>query len=61
LSNTKKYISFKHWKTGDEKVIEYEDWNWPVNPNSDRIVVWNVTENKLEDILKSTIIKRFEK
>ena len=57
----KKYIKFKHWKTGEEKTIEYEDFKWPVNPSSDRIVVWNVTEQKLEDVIKSTIVEKYEK
>ena len=57
----KKYMTFKHWKTGEVKTIEYEDFKWPVNPNSERIVVWNVTDNKLEDVIKSTIVEQYEK
>jgi len=54
-------MKFKHWKTGEEKTIEYEDFKWPVNPSSDRIVVWNATEQKLEDVIKSTIVEKYEK
>jgi hypothetical protein len=57
----KKYMTFKHWKTGEEKTIEYKEHNLPVNPNSERIVVWNLTEGKLEDVIKSSIVKTYEK
>ena len=57
----KKYMKFKHWKTGEVKTIEYKEHNLPVNPNSERIVVWNVTDNKLEDVIKSTIVEQYER
>ena len=29
----------------------------PANPNNERLVVWNETEQKLEDVIKSTIVE----
>ena len=50
-------ITFKHWKTGELKTIEYRPVDIPLNPTSDLLVVWNETENKMEDIRKETIVK----
>ena len=51
----KEYMTFKHWKTGEIKTIEFREADVPANPNSERLVVWNETEQKLEDVIKSTI------
>ena len=51
----KKHVTFKHWKTGEIKTIEFREADVPANPNSERFVVWNETEQKLEDVIKSTI------
>ena len=40
-----------------EKNIEFRDPEVPANPNSERLVVWNETEQKLEDVIKSTIVE----
>mgnify|MGYP004201445309 CR=1 FL=1 len=40
-----------------EKNIEFRDAEVPANPNSERLVVWNETEQKLEDVIKSTIVE----
>ena len=53
----KKYMTFKHWKTGEIKTIEFREADVPANPNSERLVVWNETEQKLEDVIKSTIVE----
>ena len=53
----KKLMTFKHWKTGEMKTIEFREANVPTNPNSERLVVWNETEQKLEDVIKSTILE----
>lgn len=53
----KKFMTFKHWKTGEVKTIEFRDAEVPTNPNSERLVVWNETEQKLEDVIKSTIVE----
>jgi hypothetical protein len=53
----KKFMTFKHWKTGEMKTIEFKDAAVPANPNSERLVVWNETEDKLEDVIKSTIVE----
>ena len=53
----KKYMTFKHWKTGEIKTIEFRESDVPANPNSERLVVWNETEQKLEDVIKSTIVE----
>lgn len=57
---SRKFMTFRHWKTGEVKTIEYRDADVPSNPNSERIVVWNETEQKLEDIIKSTIVSTHE-
>ena len=43
-----------------EKNIEFRDAEVPANPNSERLVVWNETEQKLEDVIKSTIVEMRE-
>ena len=48
-------MTFKHWKTGETKTIEFREADVPSNPNSDRLVVWNETEQKLEDVIKPSI------
>ena len=53
----KKFMTFKHWKTGEMKTIEFKDAAVPANPKSERLVVWNETEQKLEDVSKSTIVE----
>ena len=53
-------VSFKHWKTGEVKTIEYRPANVPLNPYSDLVVVWNVDEDKLEDIRRETIVEWIE-
>ncbi len=40
-----------------EKNIEFRDAEVPANPNSERLVVWNETEQKLEDVIKSNIVE----
>ena len=54
---TKKFMTFKHWQTGEMKTIEFRDADVPANPSSERLVVWNETEQKLEDVIKSTIVE----
>ena len=54
---TKKFMTFKHWKTGEAKTIEFRDADVPANPSSERLVVWNETEQKLEDVIKSSIVE----
>ena len=54
---TKKFMTSKHWKTGEVKTIEFRDADVPANPSSERLVVWNETEQKLEDVIKSTIVE----
>ena len=54
---SKKFMTFKHWKTGEVKTIEFREADVPANPNSERLVVWNETEQKLEDVIKSTIVE----
>ena len=56
----KKYMTFKHWKTGENRTIEFRDYDKPVNPASDRLVVWNETDQKLEDVIKETIVKTWQ-
>ena len=53
----KKFMTFKHWKSGEVKTIEFHDAEVPANPNSERLVVWNETEQKLEDVIKSNIFE----
>lgn len=51
-------ITFKHWKTGELKTIFARDIEGiRVNPASERVVVWNITDGVLEDIIRSTIVK----
>ena len=54
---SKKFMTFKHWKTGEMKTIEFSEANVPENPSSERLVIWNETEQKLEDVIKSTIVE----
>ena len=56
----KEYTTFKHWKTGEIKTIEFREADVPANPNSERLVVWNETEQKLGDGIKSTIVETRE-
>ena len=51
----KKFMTFNHWKTGEIKTIEFREAVVPANPSSERLVVWNETEQQLEDVIKSTI------
>ena len=44
---TKKFMTFKHWQTGEIKTIEFRNADVPANPSSERLVVWNETEQKL--------------
>ena len=37
----KRFMTFKHWKTGEIKTIEFREAEVPANPNSERLVVWN--------------------
>ena len=53
----KKFMTLKHWKSGEVKTIEFRDAEVPANPNSERLMVWNETEQKLEDVIKSTIVE----
>ena len=53
----KKFMTFKHWNTGETKTIEFREADVPSNPSSDRLVAWNETEQKLEDVIKSTIVE----
>jgi hypothetical protein len=39
------------------KNIEFREADEPVNPGSERLVVRNETEQKLEDVIKSTIVE----
>ena len=58
LRDIKHYrISFKHWKTGEVKTIDAREIEGvTINDGSDRIVVWNITEGKFEDIIRDTIV-----
>ena len=58
---TKKFMTFKHWQTGEIKTIEFRNADVPANPSSERLVVWNETEQKLEDVIKSAIVEIREK
>jgi hypothetical protein len=53
----KKFMTLKHWKSGEVKTIEFRDAEVPANPNSERLMVRNETEQKLEDVIKSTIVE----
>ena len=35
----KKFMRFKHWKTGEVKTIEFRDADVSANPSSERLVV----------------------
>ena len=48
----KKLMTFKHWKTGEVKTSEFRAADDPANPSSERLVVRNKTEQKLEDVIK---------
>ena len=56
----KKLMTFKHWKTGEVKTSEFRDAEEPANPSSERLVVRNKTEQKLEDLIKPTIVETRE-
>ena len=53
----KRFMTFKHWKSGEVETIEFRDAEVPANPLSKRLVVWNETEQKLEDVIKSTVVE----
>ena len=48
-------MAFKHWKTDETKTIEFREADVPSNPSSGRLIVWNETEQKLEDVIKPSI------
>lgn len=50
-------MTFKHWKTGEIKTIEFRDADVSANRGSERLVVWKETEQKLEDVIKSAIVE----
>ena len=50
-------MTFKHWKTGEIKTIEFRDADVYANRGSERLVVWKETEQKLEDVIKSAIVE----
>ena len=52
----KKFMTSNYWKTGEVKTIEFRDADVPANPSSERLIAWNETEQKLEDVIKSTIV-----
>ena len=54
---SKKFITFKHWKTGEAQTIEFREANLPSNPSRERLVVWDNVEQKLEDITKTTTVE----
>ena len=45
-------MTFKRWKTGEVKTSEFRDADEPANPRSERLIVLNKTEQKLEDVIK---------
>ena len=53
-------VTIKHWKTGVEKTIEYLPVDVHVDPRRDILVVWNVDEDKMEDIRRDTIVEWIE-
>lgn len=57
---SKLFVKFKHWQTGEVITMQYNPMAIPVHDNSDRILVWNVKEAKLEDIIRDTIIEFWE-
>ena len=51
-------ITFKHYKTGELKTIfAREIEGVKINDASERTIVWNITDGKPEDIIRSTIVK----
>ena len=48
----KKLMTFKHWKSGEVTTSEFRDADEPANPSSERLIVRNKTEQKLEDVIK---------
>ena len=50
-------LRLRHSDRIREKNIELRDAEVPANPNSERLVVWNETEQKLEDVIKSNIVE----
>ena len=57
---SKLFVKFKHWQTGEEITMQYNPMAIPVHDNSDRILVGNVKEARLEDIIRDTIIEFWE-
>ena len=57
----KKLVTFKHWKTGEVKTSEFRDADEPADPSKERLLVQNETEQKLEDVINSTIVGTREK
>ena len=53
----RKFMNFKHLKSGEIKIIEFREAEAPANTNSERLVIWNETEQKLEDVIKSTTVE----
>lgn len=49
-------IKYKHWKTNEELEIVCRNGDFPDHPQSDRIVVWDLENERYEDIIKSTIV-----
>ena len=56
----KKFMTLKHWKSGEVITMEFRDAEVPANRNSERLVVWNEAEQKLEDVIKSTVVETRE-
>ena len=58
VENVKKKIVFKHYRTGEELIkIVSEIPHLNTNPNNARVVYWNHTDDRLEDIAKKSIIR----
>ncbi len=58
VENVKKKIVFKHYRTGEELIkIVSEIPHLNTNPNNARVVYWNHTDDRFEDIAKKSIIK----
>ena len=55
----KKYMTFNTGTSG-KPTIEFRDYDKPVNPASNRLVVWNETDQKPEDVIKETIVKTWQ-
>ena len=45
------------WTTGEVKTIELRDAGVPATPKRERLIVWNETEEKLGDVIKSTTVE----